>query len=214
MSNRLLDRVVIAGVVALTLGCDRSPTSPDLHDVLARTGPVTVTAIVPARGLAGEAVTVEGTGFVAGATVTLDGVPARITAITNGTTLRAVAPAHGAGTVDVVVTNPDGQNARLIAGYTFEVVSLTVSSTLVRPGGQLSVSWVAPGNRSSADWVALFKVGDPSTSYEEGRWEYTKGAVSGTFTLNAPPSGEYEFRYLLDDDYTDVARIGPITVRN
>ncbi len=220
MSSLLFERVAIAGLLgflSFSAGCDNGPSSPSplaSRPPATQTGPVTVTRIVPARGLAGETVTVEGTGFVPGATVRLDGAEARVTAITDGLTLRAVAPAHTPGTVDVVVTNPGGESAKLVGGYTFEVVTLSVSSTLVRPGGQLTVTWDAPGKRSNLDWIALFKVGDPSTSYEEGRWDYTKGAASGTFTLNAPPSGEYEFRYLLDDDYVDVARIGPITVRN
>jgi len=35
------------------------------------------------------------------------------------TRLRVVAPAHAAGTVDVVVTNPDGRSVAVAAGYTF-----------------------------------------------------------------------------------------------
>ena len=57
----------------------------------------------------------------------------------------------------------------------------------------------------------IFKVGDANTAY--GWYEYTDGAESGTFTLSAPTQpGQYEFRYLLNDGYTDVARYGPVTV--
>jgi hypothetical protein len=157
-------------------------------------------------------VRVTGTGFVSGATLTLGGVAANVTSVT-GTVISATTPADAPGTVDVVVTNPDGQRGTLARGYTYEVVTLTVSANKVTPGGQLSVTWVAPSARSSVDWIALLKVGDPSTSYASGRWQYTKGATAGTFTINAPTqSGEYEFRYLLDDDFIEVARSGTVTV--
>jgi hypothetical protein len=63
------------------------------------------------------------------------------------------------------------------------------------------------------DWIGLFKLGDPSTNYEEYWWEYTNGATSGTKTIIAPSQpGQYEFRYLLDDGYIDVIRSMAVTV--
>jgi hypothetical protein len=63
------------------------------------------------------------------------------------------------------------------------------------------------------DWIALLKVGDSSRNYDSGWWDYTKGAASGTFTLSAPiQPGDYEFRYLPDDGYIDVARSTPVKV--
>jgi hypothetical protein len=48
-------------------------------------------------------------------------VPAISVAIldSNGARLRVVTPAHAAGTVDVVVTNPDGRTATLSGGYDY-----------------------------------------------------------------------------------------------
>jgi hypothetical protein len=72
--------------------------------------------------------------------------------------------------------------------------------------------WVAPGRRSSLDWIGLFRIGTPNASYQEAWWWYTNGA-SGTRLFKAPAQpGEYEFRYLPDDGYIDVAR-SPLTVR-
>jgi hypothetical protein len=91
-------------------------------------------------------------------------------------------------------------------GFTYLTVSLTVSPNAVRPGEQVSVSWTAPGRPTALDWIGLFGVDVPNTSYEEGFWQYTHG-VSGTLTFTAPErAGDYEFRYLLDDGYLDVAR--------
>src|SRR5207237_998640 len=91
--------------------------------------------------------------------------------------------------------------------------SLTPSPTTVAAGGMLSVSFTAPPGSAAQDWVALLKVGDPSTGYMNRLRQFTNGATSGTFAFTAPPTGgQYEFRYLLDNGYSDVARSAPITV--
>ncbi len=74
----------------------------------------------------------------------------------------------------------------------------------------MSVSWTAPGAQPG-DWLALCKVGG---GYEDDWWGPTNGATSGTRTLTAPTRpGQYQFRYLLDDDFLDAARSSPVTVR-
>ncbi|HKW01023.1 MAG TPA: S8 family serine peptidase [Vicinamibacterales bacterium] len=89
--------------------------------------------------------------------------------------------------------------------------TLTASPLSVAGGGALSVSWTAPGGESATDWIGLFHVGDPNTIY--GWFAYTNGATSGTFNLTAPTQpGQYEFRYLLNNGYTDTARSAAITV--
>ena len=74
------------------------------------------------------------------------------------TFITATTPLHSGATADVVVTNPDGLSATLTAGYTYDVVSLSVSSNVVTAGSAMTVSWVAPGPRSAWDWVGLFKL--------------------------------------------------------
>ena len=72
------------------------------------------------------------------------------------------------------------------------------------------MSWTASTGRPK-DWIGLFKQGDSNGNY--GWWTYTDGAGSGTSTLSAPTqAGQYEFRYLINDGYEDVARSGLVTV--
>ena len=169
-----------------------------------------ITAISPRTGLVGDVVRIFGTGFATGATVTLDSVSTRVVQATN-TTIMVMAPVHSAERVDVVVSNPDGESVTVTEGYAYQVVTLSVSSNVVAPGSELTVGWVAPTGRPLWDWVALFKVGDPNTSY--GRYEYTNGATAGSLTFTAPAqAGQYEFRYLVDDGFIDAARSGPVTV--
>jgi hypothetical protein len=102
-----------------------------------------VTAIEPGSGSArgGDVVVLTGGGFATGATVTFGGVPGSDVAVLDSiaTRLRVAAPAHAAGTVDVVVTNPDGRSVTVESGYTF--VPLTRAAppsgprrTVTRPG--------------------------------------------------------------------------------
>jgi YD repeat-containing protein len=91
--------------------------------------------------------------------------------------------------------------------------ALSVNLSQVAPGGQLTVTWSAPSGRPTTDWVALYKVGDPNTSY--GAWQYTNGTTSGSFTATTPTqAGQYEFRYLLQGGYTEGARssVVPVTL--
>jgi len=83
----------------------------------------TVTAISPISGSAngGTAVTITGTGFLSGASVKLGGAAATGVTVVSSTSISATTPAHAAGTVDVVVTNTDGQSGTLIGGYTYSV---------------------------------------------------------------------------------------------
>ena len=90
------------------------------------------------------------------------------------------------------------------------VYTVTASTNTVAPGGPLSVSWTASTGGAS-DWIGLIRVGDPNN--DNGWWDYTGGKTSGTFTLSAPTqAGQYEFRYLPNDGYVDVARSGLVTV--
>jgi hypothetical protein len=81
----------------------------------------TVTSVAPATGLAAGStpVTVSGTNFQAGATVTFGGVAATGVIVVNSTTITCTTPAGAAGAVNVVVRNPDAQTGTLVNGFTY-----------------------------------------------------------------------------------------------
>ena len=83
----------------------------------------TLTTVSPATGATtgGLAVTITGTGFVAGATVTIGGAAATNVSVSSATSVNATTPARSAGAADIVVTNPDGQSGRLTAGFNYQV---------------------------------------------------------------------------------------------
>ena len=81
----------------------------------------TVTGISPTSGTTagGTPVTVSGTGFLAGATLSLGGTAASNVVVSNSTTITATTPAHAAGAVNVTVTNTDSQSGTRTNGYTY-----------------------------------------------------------------------------------------------
>jgi hypothetical protein len=93
------------------------------------TSSLTVSSVSPNSGdtAGGTVVTIGGSNFVSGATVSFGGSPASSVSFVNATQLKATTPSHAAGSVNVAVTNPDGANAVLVGGFTFGTVSLTVS---------------------------------------------------------------------------------------
>ena len=80
-----------------------------------------VSSISPNSGtyVGGTAVTIAGSGFVAGATVSIGGVAASGVSVVSSTSITATTGAHAAGPVDVVVANPTGSPATLVGGFTY-----------------------------------------------------------------------------------------------
>jgi len=116
--------------VGVTVGCgENSPLisgpSPPTIPALPIFAP-TVSLVSPTTGPPEGAtvITVTGTGFQSGATLTLDGAatnaivvrcPPPKAALADCTAITATTAAHVIGTVGVVVTNPGGQSGRLAA---------------------------------------------------------------------------------------------------
>lgn len=110
------------------------------------TGPPVIASIAPASGntLGGLTVTLNGSGFVRGASLTFGSSTgtntARISTVTSagGTSLTAVTPAGIYGLVDVTVTNPGGLHATLKHAFTFTTAAqptITSVSPSSGPGG-------------------------------------------------------------------------------
>ena len=97
----------------------------------------TVTGISPTSGstAGGTPVTITGTGFQGFATVTLGGT-AKATGVTivNSTTITATTAAHTAGTVSVVVQNPDSQTATKTNAYIYGTPPPAPAVTSINPG--------------------------------------------------------------------------------
>ena len=116
----------------------------------------TVTGVSPASATTagGTSVTVTGSGFAAGATVSFDGAAGSNVVVQSATSLTTTTPAHGAGSVAVVVTNTDGQTGRLNGGLTYTAPApaptppaTVVVVTITPDGASPSTITIAPGTR-------------------------------------------------------------------
>src|SRR5437879_5719733 len=85
--------------------------------VFAQNPSPTVTSISPSSGTSngGTSVTITGTNFLSGATVSFGGAAATNVSVVNSTTITATTPANAGGAVNVTVTNPDAQTGTLYA---------------------------------------------------------------------------------------------------
>jgi acyl-CoA thioesterase-1 len=92
--------------------------------------------------------------------------------------------------------------------------NLNVNRASVPVGGQVTVSWQAPNsaNRTN-DWIGLYRSSNLTNIFYQD-YRYTNGTANGStiFTLNT--AGTYEFRYLKNNGYTDVATSRTVTVSN
>jgi hypothetical protein len=130
-----------AGAVAVTV-TNSNGLSGTLASGFTYLAPPTVTSVSPSSGTTagGTAVTITGTNFASGATVTFGSVAASNVVVVNSTTITATTPAGSAGAVTVTVT-VSGQNGSLSGGYTYVVVP--------------TVTVVSPNNGASAGGTAV-----------------------------------------------------------
>jgi hypothetical protein len=142
MSTSCLVRCFRAGLLGLaltTIACsDSGPgASPTPPPVPGASEQLTVTAVIPSAGSAGggQTVNVAGTGFRSGVSVTLNGNPAQVRAMSDRSISVLTPPSASGGPVDVVVTNPNGEIGRLPGGFTYIVVGPpSISGISAEPG--------------------------------------------------------------------------------
>jgi hypothetical protein len=124
----------------------------------------TITSVSPSSGATGggTAVTITGTNFLSGATVTFGSAAATNVVVSNSTSITATTPAGSAGAATVTVTNPGGQSGSLTSRFTY-VTGVTVSS-------------VSPSNGPPAGGTAVTITG---TDFASGA-TVTFGGVAAT----------------------------------
>jgi hypothetical protein len=98
-----------SGVVTAVFPSTSAPVVPSISSISPISGPLA----------GGTRVTITGTNFITGATVTIDGVAASNIGVNSSTSITATTPAGTAGAKNVVVTNPDSQTGTLTGGFTY-----------------------------------------------------------------------------------------------
>ena len=177
--------------------------------------PPHVTSLSPTSGstAGGTAVTITGTDFTSGATVTFGGTPATNVQVTSSTSITATTPAHAAGAVSVVVTNPDGQSGTLANGFTYAVPNptvtaispntgptsgntfVTVTGTNFQSGATVTVGGAAATNVTVVNATTITAMTPLGPANEQlGAKDVVvtnpnaaKGTLTGGFTYSRPP---------------------------
>lgn len=142
MRNKMISRITMAsffgiGVVALAFACDNTTPTPTPTPDLATPPDMTMlpdlmplaptaTMIAPVRGPAagGTAITITGTNFKTGATVTVGGVAATQVVVTPTSITAMTGASTTFGAVDVVVDNKDGSPvATITKGFRYVIAN-------------------------------------------------------------------------------------------
>lgn len=123
MSTGLLSFTLVAGMSGIAAACGASlPAGPSSMPAVAGTAaPLSVASVLPASGSTGGStpLTISGSGFQNGATVSVDGMSLPASVADAGATIRFWTPPHDAGIVALIVTNPDGGKAGIAGAYSY-----------------------------------------------------------------------------------------------
>ncbi|MGF7183908.1 hypothetical protein HDF11_005441 [Tunturiibacter psychrotolerans] len=141
---------------AVTVAVVVNGQSGSLASAFTYIGQPAVTGVSPNNGpvAGGTAVTITGTNFAPGATVTFGSAAATNVTVANSTTITATTPPGSTGAVTVKVTNSGGQSGSLANGFTYTATAAISfaqvnSSTPQSPTATVTVSYPAaqtPGN--------------------------------------------------------------------
>jgi len=171
--------VALTAVATLTVSScgSKRPVEP--------TPPVTISSIAPTSGpsIGGTPVTVTGTNFSAGATLSIGGAAAQNVTVIDQTTIAATTGPSVSGTADVIVVS-GGQTATLRGGYTYLLVENAppVISSVTARGTRAN----EPANFADLDEeiTVTANVSDAETPVAQLTFEWA--ADMGTFTGTGP----------------------------
>jgi hypothetical protein len=173
-STSFLSSIVL---LLLTVGCSESsrPAGPG-----GTTNALKVNAVSPSTGstVTDTAIQILGTGFVNGSTLTLGGAATSVSFV-NSTLLRATAPPHAAGAIDIVVRNPNGDTSELKGGFKYQ---LTLTNLVVT--GNLALQSV--GETSQLTATARYEDGSTEDVTREARWTVFPPSIATIATNGVP----------------------------
>ena len=194
----------------------------------------TISSLSPSSRTAGSGaftLTVNGTGFVNGSEVRVDGA-SRTTTFVSATQLTAAIPAGdvasvGSKTITVFSPTPGGGSSNTatlaVTSPTSSGPALTVngsSSPITVAGGSTITVGVSGGPGNVSDWVMIVAAGSPEMTwgpqymYLSGtRTRPATGMTSATLSFTAPTGGgNFEFRFYANDGWTRLATSPVVTV--
>jgi IPT/TIG domain len=173
--------------VAVTVGANTGTLTNGFTYVVTPT----VTAVSPTSGTVGGGtpITITGTNFVSGATVTLGGTAATSVVVVSATSITAVTPAHGVGAVTVTVS-VGGVSGSLNNGFMYlapTVTSVSPNTGTTAGGTPVTITgtnFVSGATVTFGGTAATSIVVASSTSITAVTPAHSAGAVTVTATVN------------------------------
>jgi len=174
-----------SGTVDVTVTTSNGASAPSSADQFTYDPVPVVSAVGPASGplSGGTAVTVTGSGFVAGATVQFGAGAATNVTLVSATQLTATAPAGNAGSVDVTVTTPGGTSASSAADQFTYLAAPTVSAISPASGGSGTVVTITGTNFVSGATVTFGSAAATGVTVTSAS-QLTATAPSGSGTVS------------------------------
>lgn len=145
-------------------------------------GQPSVSSVSPSVGSSagGTVVSINGSGFIAPATVTFGGVPATSVTVVSSYLITATTPPNPVGTVSVLVAGPAGSVGGLTSGYTYELAWPRVTSVSPSTGALVGGTTLTITGSGFAPGATVTINGQPAS---------TVSAVSPTQIIVTTPAG-------------------------
>lgn len=163
-----------------------------------------------------------GSGLASGASISVYAVGSADTAYINSVSISGTG-----GVVSFGLLSSGNYEARLFAdgGYSqkqatlaFSVANptggLSLSSSAVKVGSSVTVTWQSQPGITTSGWVGVYTPGAADNGYVVSiPYQYVAGGTSGNLTFTAPnTAGSYEFRLFADYDFSVRIATAPFTV--
>jgi RND family efflux transporter MFP subunit len=136
-----------SGTVDVTVTTPKGTSATSASDQFAYVLPPTVTGISPDFGNTGGGtiVTITGTGFTGATAVNFGATAATSFAVDSATSITAVSPAQGPGTVDVIVATAGGTSATSSADlFSYSTTTTKASATLTLASSGADTTYLGP----------------------------------------------------------------------
>ncbi|MCL4830786.1 MAG: IPT/TIG domain-containing protein [Caldilineaceae bacterium] len=135
-------------------------------------------SVTPTEGTSagGTSITLQGGNFQSGMTVSLDGAACANVVVNNSNNATCTTPSHFPAVVDVAVTNPGGQRATLLRGFTYRggTASLSLPDTIADSGSTVQIPVQATG-------IGGLMAVSLTVSYDSGK-ATLRNVTAGTLT--------------------------------
>jgi hypothetical protein len=189
VSGENTTRFTPAGAGTSTINATVDLQSVIVPVMVGPSGP-SITGISPAGGqvTGGDMVTITGSGFTGASAVTFGATASPGYHIDSDSQIRATAPPHAVGTVDITVTTPGGTSPAVAADqFTYTAVPITTTSSFTNGGDDAVPSFSHPSTTDTVNVGGNSAVGQVIVTGTGIAGLIVTGTVQQDLGINIPP---------------------------